>query len=290
MFFALAKTYCALARVFLPKLNFTALNFRISPEQGQGGVYNSYTHSQVVVLRRLLISDLHLNEARPELNRQFIRMLEQDWRNYDEILILGDLFHAWIGDDDDSDWLSPVLDAMQQCCASGVRMGVQFGNHDFLYGDKFCSRSGARILDEYLPLSLGGRDALLMHGDQLCTLDTDYQEYRARVHGAEWQAEFLARSLSERRDLVQGLRRDSQKQTALKPSDIMDVSPDEVVRVMQQYDTRLLIHGHTHRPAVHPLSVDGQPAQRMVLGSWDEHGWCIEASDDSLELLRFELD
>lgn len=241
-------------------------------------------------MRHLLISDLHLSENSTLQNRAFVQLLDGYGREHDEILILGDLFDLWIGDDDDSPWLDELLDAMQRCAASGVRLGVQHGNHDFLLGEGFAQRSSARLLDEYLLMPLGGQSALLMHGDQLCTLDTGYQEFRAEVRGAQWQKQFCAHPLHERRQIASKLRRDSRGMTSRKSTEIMDVTPDEVVRVMQHYRTRLLVHGHTHRPAVHELTVDGEAARRMVLGSWENGcGWRIEASATSAELVRFPL-
>ncbi|MBF2754987.1 MAG: UDP-2,3-diacylglucosamine diphosphatase [Gammaproteobacteria bacterium AqS3] len=241
-------------------------------------------------MKRLLISDLHLHANAPERIAALLELLRVRTRHFDELLILGDLFDAWIGDDENESWVDPVLEGISECARRGMSVGIQHGNRDFLIGEGFTARSGATVLPEYLMLEVAGEPALLIHGDQLCTDDIDYQAARERMRRPEWCAAFLGRPLDERRKLAVGMREESRQAAGtLRQSGsemILDVAPAAVDAVMAEYDVRLLIHGHTHRPAVHQLAGS---RRRFVLGDWDRTGWCIEADDKRCELIEFPI-
>ncbi len=235
------------------------------------------------------ISDLHLQASRPELTRACIGLLDQ-LHGCDALYILGDLFEAWIGDDDDAPWLADLAAALGRLAASGCALHFQHGNRDFLLGDTFASHCGMTLLPESTVIDLYGRPTLLLHGDTLCTEDRDYLAFRNQVRNPAWQQAVLSKPLAERRQLAAMLRNESRMAGAEKSGEIMDVTPTEVERVMLDAGVDLLIHGHTHRPARHPLVLDGRPAERIVLGDWGTTGWKLRAERDSaLALQQFPI-
>lgn len=220
----------------------------------------------------LFISDLHLCEQRPAPARRFIRFLQQEARGADALYILGDLFEVWLGDDDTSDFHREITHALHACVQGGTPVFVMHGNRDFLIGAEFEQQSGCRLLPDPSVIDVDGMSALIMHGDTLCTDDIEYQEFRVTVRDAQWQRQFLAKPLQQRREIARHLRDESQIRTRVKPEQIMDVNQQTVERVMREYHISLLIHGHTHRPALHDFMLDGKPARRIVLGDWYEQG------------------
>jgi len=240
----------------------------------------------------LFISDLHLQPSQPRLLDACLRFLDEQARGVDALYILGDLFEVWIGDDDDAAWLGDFAHALQQLHASGTALYFMHGNRDFLLGREFASRCDLQLLGDSAVIDLYGRPALLMHGDTLCTEDRDYLAFRAQVRNPQWQQAVLAQPLAQRRQLAAQLRQQSQMAAGDKAEDIMDVTPDEVERVMAASQVDLLIHGHTHRPARHAISVSGKPAERIVLGDWRDGDcmWFARANrDQSNELIRYSL-
>jgi UDP-2,3-diacylglucosamine hydrolase len=218
----------------------------------------------------LFISDLHLDAGEPEALRRFLALLDGEARGAEALYILGDLFEAWIGDDDDDPTLAPIVAALARLTAAGVPCAVMHGNRDFLLGLRFCSATGCRLLGDYERVVLYGQPVLLTHGDLLCTDDTRYMTLRSQLRDPKWQREFLAKPLAERRAIAAELRRLSTTEIAAKSYDIMDVNQSTVERTMRDFDVRLLVHGHTHRPAVHTFALDGAPAARIVLGAWHD--------------------
>ena len=218
----------------------------------------------------LFISDLHLDAEHPETIRRFSTFMQRDARNASELYILGDLFEAWIGDDDDDARLQPIVAALREVTRSGVPCAVMHGNRDFLIGERFCASTGCRLLGDYERIEINGEPVLLTHGDLLCTDDTRYQALRGQLRSPAWQRDFLAKTVAERRKIATDLRQMSAVEIAAKSEYIMDVNQGTVERTMREFDVRLLLHGHTHRPAVHRFTLDGHPAQRIVLGAWYE--------------------
>jgi UDP-2,3-diacylglucosamine hydrolase len=216
----------------------------------------------------LFISDLHLDESRPQIVTLFEEFVQGEARSASALYILGDLFESWIGDDDDSPLAGTVANALHELHMQGVPVFFMHGNRDFLLGADYARRAGMAILADPTVIDLDGEHVLIMHGDTLCTDDVAYQKFRTLVRDARWQEQFLAKPLSERRVFAAQARGESRKHTATARPEIMDVNPAAVIAAMQAHDVRRLIHGHTHRPAMHRLGVDGQAAERFVLGDW----------------------
>jgi UDP-2,3-diacylglucosamine hydrolase len=242
-------------------------------------------------LSTLFISDLHLQLSQPALLRACLNWLGSTARGSEALYILGDLFEVWIGDDDDAPWLNELANALQELNNSGTRLYFMHGNRDFLLGADFARRCGMQLLPESTVIDLYGRPTLLLHGDTLCTEDVDYLAFRAQVRNPLWQQVVLSKSLAERRIMAGALRNESKMAGSNKEMAIMDVTQDEVIKTMAQAGVDLMIHGHTHRPARHAVTVREIPAERIVLGDWNEHGgWYLRARNDgSIELIKFPL-
>lgn len=240
-----------------------------------------YTRSHMTTL---FISDLHLDEARPHILDLFEDFLAGEARQADALYILGDLFEAWIGDDDDSALGARVAAAIHGLADSGVPVYFIAGNRDFLLGENFAARCAMQILEDGTVVDLHGTPTLLMHGDTLCTADLDYQEFRAQVRTTEWQRQFLAQPLEKRRAFAAQARDASKAHTGGTDMAIMDVTQDAVAEAMRQAAVTHLIHGHTHRPAIHPFELDGQAAERIVLGDWYEQGSVLRVDSQSRRL------
>ena len=221
------------------------------------------------------ISDLHLDESRPEIVDVFERFLTGEARDADALYILGDLFESWIGDDDNSPLADRVARALRALRDSGVPIYFMRGNRDFVLGTTYADRAGMKILDDPTVIDLHGKPALLMHGDTLCTDDVDYQKFRRLMHNRLFQRIALAMPLSWRRAFAHRLRGQSQKRVSAKREEIMDVNQMAVEAAMRNHRVNLLIHGHTHRPATHRFDMDGQTAERIVLGDWYEQSSII---------------
>jgi UDP-2,3-diacylglucosamine hydrolase len=216
----------------------------------------------------LFISDLHLTAGDAETTSRFVEFMAGPARAASELYILGDLFEAWIGDDDDDPRLDPIVAALRELTDAGVACALMHGNRDFLLGQRFCAATGARLLGDYERIVLFGEPVLLTHGDLLCTDDTRYMTLRSELRSPAWQRDFLARPLDERRQIASDLRQLSATEIAAKDEYIMDVNQAAVERTMRDHDVTLLVHGHTHRPAVHRFDLGGRPAARIVLGAW----------------------
>ncbi|MYL26920.1 MULTISPECIES: UDP-2,3-diacylglucosamine diphosphatase [Halomonadaceae] len=223
------------------------------------------------------IADLHLEESRPDITNAFLGFLPAYAHNIDALYILGDFFEAWIGDDEHTPLQETVAEALQAVTATGTALYLMHGNRDFLIGQDFCDRVGATLLDDPTVIDLHGEPTLLMHGDSLCTTDEEYQKFRATMRNPQWQKAFLQRPLADRQTVARQMREISQAKNQGKEQTIMDVTPEEVVADMERHGVQQLIHGHTHRPAVHELEANGAPARRYVTGDWHEKAWYIEA-------------
>ncbi|KRE89658.1 UDP-2,3-diacylglucosamine hydrolase [Frateuria sp. Soil773] len=233
----------------------------------------------------LFISDLHLDDSRPQITDLFERFLAGDEvRAADALYILGDLVEAWIGDDDDAELPARIARATRAVSDAGVPVYFMVGNRDFLLGESFARRAGLTLLDDGTVHAVQGRPTLLMHGDVLCTDDLAYQAVRRQVRTPEWQAQILAMPLEARRSFAAKAREDSRAHTGSTMETIMDVNADAVAQAMRSAGVTRLIHGHTHRPAVHDFQLDGAPAQRIVLGDWYEHGSVLRVTPAEIEL------
>jgi UDP-2,3-diacylglucosamine hydrolase len=236
----------------------------------------------------LFVSDLHLTAGDAETTRRFVEFLDGPAREARELYILGDLFEAWIGDDDDDPRLTPIVAALRRLTAAGVDCALMHGNRDFLLGRQFCATTGTRLLGDYERVTLNGQPVLLTHGDLLCTDDTRYMTLRAELRSPAWQREFLGKSLAERRQIASDLRQLSATEIAGKSAYIMDVNQAAVERVMREHAVTLLVHGHTHRPAVHRFSLDGREAARIVLGAWYHDPSIVRFTAAGFELVALD--
>jgi len=232
----------------------------------------------------LFISDLHLSAERPAITDLFIRFLQEDAPGAEALYILGDLFEAWLGDDMVLPEYRRAIAAMKALSDRGVPLHVMHGNRDFLLGEDFARQSGATLLEDPAILDLYGNPTLLLHGDTLCTDDVEYQKFRAMVRNPDWQAALLARSPEERLALAREYREMSQAETGSKAEAIMDVNPQAVEQGMRESGVYRMIHGHTHRPAIHEFEVDGHSATRIVLGDWYEQGSVLVCTPEGCKL------
>jgi UDP-2,3-diacylglucosamine hydrolase len=233
----------------------------------------------------LFISDLHLDPSRPQITALFESYLASDEvRHADALYILGDLVEAWIGDDDDAELPQRIAAAIRAVRDAGVPVYFMVGNRDFLLGEAFAKRAGMTLLEDGAVHDMYGRPTLLMHGDVLCTDDTAYQAVRQQVRTPEWQQQILSMPLEARRAFAAKAREDSKAHTGSTMESIMDVNGDAVAAIMRNAAVTRLIHGHTHRPAVHTFELDGKAAERIVLGDWYEQGSVLRVDDDGIEL------
>lgn len=222
----------------------------------------------------LFVSDLHLDPERPAITELFGRFLDDEARGADALYILGDLFEAWVGDDDPSTAGAFVADRLHALADSGVPVAFIRGNRDFLLGDGYARRSGMTLLPDPAVVMLQGEPTLVLHGDLLCTDDTAYQQFRAQTRDPRWQREFLAQPLAARLAFAAQARaaskaRYGELQASGQSEAITDVAPATVREWFKRYGIRRMIHGHTHRPAIHD---EGDGNTRIVLGDWYEQG------------------
>ncbi|MCU1716324.1 UDP-2,3-diacylglucosamine diphosphatase [Pseudomonas sp. 5P_3.1_Bac2] len=238
----------------------------------------------------LLISDLHLQEERPDITRAFLHLLAGRARQAKALYILGDFFEVWIGDDAISPYQRSIAQALRALSDSGTEIFLMHGNRDFLIGRAFCREAGCSLLRDPSVIQINAQPVLLMHGDSLCTRDVNYMKLRRWLRNP--LSLFILRNLplSTRYKLARKLRSESRSQTRMKASDIVDVTPELVPQVMAEHGVRTLIHGHTHRPASHPLLINGEPALRIVLGDWDRYGWTLQADEHGLHQQAFDLE
>ena len=220
----------------------------------------------------LFISDLHLSDERPAITALFLEFLKERAVGAAALYILGDLFEVWLGDDAVLPGYVPVLRGLKALAAGGVPLYVMHGNRDFLLGEQFARECGCQLLPDPTVIDLYGEPTLLMHGDTLCTDDIEYQQLRVHLRRTETQREFLALGLEQRLAVARQYRAESRARSRSKSEAIMDVNQAAVEAILRHHGVRRLIHGHTHRPAVHRLTVDGNEARRLVLGDWYEQG------------------
>ncbi len=235
----------------------------------------------------LFISDLHLAAERPQISALFVRFLETQARQANAVYILGDLFEVWFGDDMILPDYQPAIAAMKALTDSGVPLYLMHGNRDFFMGEHLMQLCGATLVDDPTVIDLDGIPTLLMHGDTLCTDDLEYMKFRAMVRNPQWQQDVLSKSPEERLALAKKFRDLSKAETSNKAEDIMDVNQAEVERMFAAYPVQRLIHGHTHRPAIHDLNINDQNVQRIVLGDWCAQGSVLICEDGQCRLETF---
>jgi UDP-2,3-diacylglucosamine hydrolase len=234
----------------------------------------------------LFVSDLHLDAAAPDAITQFMAFLDGEARQAAALYVLGDLFESWIGDDDDEPARARVCDALRRYTREGQPCFVMCGNRDFLFGAGFEARTGCRLLPDPALLEWGSVRAFVTHGDPLCTADHSYQEFRSMVRDGRWQKRYLRLPLATRRLLADAARSGSRSHTTRTRGYIMDVTPTAVDAAFRVAGADLIIHGHTHRPDVHRLQVDGRARTRIVLGDWYDQGSVLLLRPDGTHELR----
>ena len=236
-------------------------------------------------MHRLFISDLHLSDQAPSIETGLNHLITRE-RGVESLVILGDFFEAWVGDDDDDPLALRVKNLLRRLSLAGCEILVCRGNRDFMLGEQFATDIGGTLLDDVTAMEVAGAPALVLHGDTLCTDDADYQQFRSLVHSPDWQAEMMEKPLAERRELALQLRALSIDAASNKPEDIMDVNARAVTELMSSHDISRMIHGHTHRPARHNI----EAGERIVLGDWTaQQGWLLRENGRELTLEQFAL-
>ena len=231
------------------------------------------------------ISDIHLSDKHPELTQAFYTFLKESKEACTHLFILGDLFEAWIGDDDSTPLIQEIKSALREFTTNGPETFFIHGNRDFLIGQTFAEETGITILPDPYSLVINEQKIVISHGDFLCTDDVDYITFRNQVRTQEWQSDFLQKPLSEREAIAASMRDASQEATAEKSNTITDVNLDAVNSFIDEHKADLFIHGHTHRPDIHNL----ESAKRIVLGDWGDSGWYCWLDKDSYQLEQFSI-
>ena len=239
----------------------------------------------------LFISDLHLDPARPEAIQLFDDFIRQKAQAADQLFILGDLFEYWLGDDASSHCgYQSIAESLATLSSHNTKVYLMHGNRDFLMGKDFTSCFAGWLLSDPSKITLGENEVLLMHGDSLCTDDVAHQQFREQSRNPEWQQAILAKSILEREQLARQLRMQSTQGNAEKPEAIMDVNQSAVETMMKNHQVQLLIHGHTHRTAIHNLELNGSAAHRIVLGDWYKKGNYLIHDESGFRLISFPDD
>ena len=232
----------------------------------------------------LFISDLHLEADRPEIGEQFLDFLGDEAAEADALYILGDFFEYWVGDDDPDEYYASIKRSLRAFTDSGVPVYFMHGNRDFMIGETFADETGTTLLPDPFPVELYEKSVLLSHGDALCTDDVEYQQVRAMTRNPEWQATMLAKPLEERIAIAKQARSQSQERNKTLSESIMDVNADAVKQTIAEHGVEILLHGHTHRPAIHGIEVDDRIAKRVVLGDWYDQGSVLRWDEDGMDL------
>jgi UDP-2,3-diacylglucosamine hydrolase len=231
------------------------------------------------------ISDLHLSENTPSVTQGFFEFLKTAAQELSHLYILGDLFEAWIGDDDDSELATNVMQEINHATRNGLEIFFIHGNRDFLCGQKFAEQSNLTLLPDPYFLNFFDQKIALSHGDSFCTEDLEYIKFKKEVRSEEWQQEFLQKPLDDRLNIASSMRDASQKNNNNKDIAIMDVTPTAIQDFFAEHRIDLLIHGHTHRPNTHQIN----SGTRIVLGDWHKTGWCLMLDEQQQELKEFTL-
>lgn len=236
----------------------------------------------------LFIADIHLGSEHPDISRRFVEFLQREATHTEALYILGDLFEAWIGDDGVQAEHRPAMEALRQLSDNGLPVFVMHGNRDFLLGRDFEQQTGCQLIQEPIVIDLYDTPTLLLHGDTLCTDDVEYQQFRSQVRDPAWQQQFLAADVAQRLETARHYRNESRNRSSEKSERIMDVNQAAVIKAMRAHGVTRLIHGHTHRPAVHRLEIDGQPAERIVLGDWYTQNSSLHCDADGCRLSNLD--
>jgi UDP-2,3-diacylglucosamine hydrolase len=228
----------------------------------------------------LFISDLHIDADSPDIAEQFLGLLETEALEADALYILGDLFESWIGDDDPNEHYATIKQALRKLVDQGVPVYFMHGNRDFMIGEDFAAETGVSILPDPYVLDIHGARVLLSHGDGYCTDDVEYQEVRKMTRNPQWQAMMLTKPVEERLEFAARAREASKAHGDSISEDITDVNSSAIEQALREADVSIMLHGHTHRPQVHSLTVDERDCTRIVLGDWYERGSMVRWNED----------
>ena len=231
------------------------------------------------------ISDLHLDNKREEIKKAFFKFLESEASEFENLYILGDLFEVWIGDDFEDDFTREVISELKKFSLKDKNIFIMHGNRDFLLGEKFAEKCGAKLISDPLILDKEEKKIMLSHGDIFCTDDVEYQSFKEKVRNEKWQKEFLSKDLKDREEIAKNLRKESARKNSKKEDYLMDVNKLEVEKIAQENKVEILIHGHVHRPKVHKETF----GQRIVLGDWDKKYWFISLIGKKISLHSSEI-
>ena len=234
----------------------------------------------------LFISDLHLDDRRPESTGWLMKFLRTEAVHADALYILGDLFEYWLGDDVPTRCGQQVAEALSHLDDVGVSVFFQHGNRDFLIREGYAAQARMKLLPQEVVVDLYGEDVVLLHGDSMCTDDIPYQQFRSLVRKRSWQDDFLSKSQAERLQIAMQARDASAEHTAEVSMEIMDVNQEQVVAALRRHHVSKMIHGHTHRPAIHSVSVGDLAAQRIVLGDWYSRPSVLRVSASGYDLQK----
>lgn len=236
----------------------------------------------------LFISDLHLQSSEPKLTELAFELFNQV--ECEQLYILGDLFEYWIGDDSVDKTAAAVSQKLKTLHQHGTHIEVMHGNRDFLLGNDYITGFGGKLIaEDTIKLTIAGAETLLMHGDTLCTDDTQYQFYRRMVRNRDWQKDFLAKSVSEREATARMIRNTSKVSGSRAHKDsIADINNETLNEVVETNQVKRVIHGHTHRPALHKSS-GNHNCERIVLGDWHtDHAILAVSDEDNCELVKWD--
>ena len=232
------------------------------------------------------ISDLHLEPVDNDRLNSFLNFMAKAPKKYDSLYIIGDLFEYWVGDDDPHPINELIQNKIKDAHGQGLNIYLIHGNRDFLLGSQFENNTGLRIIDDMTIVKDSDISLMISHGDSFCIDDVEYQALKKSLRSEEWKKDFLQKPIAERIAFANDLRTKSAESSSNKAENIMDVNKSYVAEVIEEYKIDFLIHGHTHRPAIHKLD---NGASRVVLGSWEDKGWVVEYSEGNIELKSFTI-
>jgi UDP-2,3-diacylglucosamine hydrolase len=239
-------------------------------------------------MKAVIISDLHLEESRGDIAEAFFSFCQKKLNDVDHFFILGDFFEVWIGDDYEDEFITSIKNQLKEISSKVKNCFFQHGNRDFLIGEKFCKEVGFKLLPEHYNFNYLGKDYLLIHGDSLCTKDVEYMQARLLLRSEQFKNDVLGKSIEERKALARQLRMASMDASSGKSMEIMDVTPEEVVKLMEVGKVDVLIHGHTHRPARHKIQLsEGKQVERIVTSDWEKEIQYVEISEQGPVLITF---
>lgn len=234
------------------------------------------------------ISDLHLALEESRITAGFLNFLLEPQKG-DELYILGDFFNYWVGDDIEDDYADQIKQALKVTADRGVIISIMHGNRDFLIGDLFCQQSGCTLLTDPTLIQLADQPALLLHGDSLCLADTEYQAFRQLARSEKWKQDFISKPITDRVAFAESARKQSQNYNSIKDDVMMDVTPEAVQNILNEYNCTRMIHGHTHRPAFHNWENENKEFERIVLGDWYSHGYYLKVEGHVFDMVKFDL-